>query len=114
MILMYEFVIKTVGVSDYNDLPNIRTAMNRGACFFVSGIDRGEKNLEITQATITLAHSLKLDVVAEGVETQEQRNILRSLGCEYGQRYVFSRPLDEQSVVTFLTEAREHEYAMKG
>lgn len=72
---------------------------------FVNGIERREKNLEITQTIINLAHSLKLDVVAEGVETQEQLDILRSLGCEYAQGYFFSRPLDEQAIVAFMTQS---------
>ncbi len=74
---------------------------------FISNIAHQEKNLEITQTIINLAHSLKLDVVAEGVETQEQLDILRSVGCEYGQGYLFSRPLDEQAAVAFLTEFNE-------
>ena len=72
---------------------------------FVNGIERREKNLEITQTIINLAHSLKLDVVAEGVETQEQLDILRSLDCEYAQGYFFSRPIDEQAIVAFLTQS---------
>ncbi len=72
---------------------------------FINGIEKREKNLEITQTIINLAHSLKLDVVAEGVETQEQLDILRSLGCEYAQGYFFSRPLDEQAVVAFMTQS---------
>ena len=71
---------------------------------FINGIEHRRKNLEIVQTIITLAHSLKLEVVAEGVETQEQLDILRALGCEYGQGYFFSRPLDEQSVVAFVTD----------
>ena len=72
---------------------------------FVNGIERREKNLEITQTIINLAHSLKLDVVAEGVETQEQLDILRSLDCEYAQGYFFSRPIDEQAIVAFMTQS---------
>lgn len=70
---------------------------------FINGIEHNEKNLDITRTIITLAHSLELDVIAEGVETQEQVEILRSLGCEYGQGYLFSPPLDEQAAVAFIT-----------
>lgn len=72
---------------------------------FINGIEQRQKNLEITQTIINLAHSLKLDVVAEGVETQEQLDLLRSLDCEYAQGYLFSRPLDEQAVVAFMTQS---------
>jgi EAL domain-containing protein (putative c-di-GMP-specific phosphodiesterase class I) len=74
---------------------------------FINEIAHQKKNLEITQTIINLAHSLKLDVVAEGVETQAQLEILRSLGCEYGQGYLFSRPLDEQAVVALMKQFAE-------
>lgn len=69
---------------------------------FINGIEQQEKNLDITRTIITLAHSLELDVIAEGVETQEQLEILRALGCEYGQGYLFSPPLEGQAVVNFI------------
>lgn len=72
---------------------------------FIKNIESNEKNLEITQAIINLAHSLKLDVVAEGVETQEQLDILRLLGCEYGQGYLFSRPIEEQAAADFILDS---------
>lgn len=61
---------------------------------FVSGIGVSEGNLEIIQAIVTLAHQLGMNVITEGVETQEQLSELRKLKCEYGQGYFFSRPLD--------------------
>lgn len=61
---------------------------------FVSGIGVSEGNLEIIQAIVTLAHQLGMDVITEGVETLEQLLELRKLKCEYGQGYLFSRPLD--------------------
>jgi EAL domain-containing protein (putative c-di-GMP-specific phosphodiesterase class I) len=42
---------------------------------------------------INLAHSLQLNVVAEGVETEEQSNIVRSLGCDQAQGYLYGRPI---------------------
>lgn len=42
---------------------------------------------------IIMAHALGLAVVAEGVETPEQRRLLHDLGCDYGQGYLWSRPL---------------------
>jgi diguanylate cyclase (GGDEF)-like protein len=71
---------------------------------FISGIEQQEKNLDITRTIITLAHSLELDAIAEGVETQEQLDILRALGCEYGQGYFFSPPLAGEAVVNFIAE----------
>lgn len=50
-------------------------------------------NIAIVRTIIMLAHALGMDVIAEGVETAEQLTMLRSLGCEYGQGYFFSKPL---------------------
>lgn len=47
-------------------------------------------------AIITLAHAMKLKVVAEGVETEEQAQLLRSLGCDEMQGFLFSRAVPEQ------------------
>lgn len=69
---------------------------------FISGIDSNRKNFSLAKTIITLAHSLGLDVIAEGIETPQQRDLLRSLDCEYGQGYLFSRPLDGQGVIEFM------------
>jgi diguanylate cyclase (GGDEF)-like protein/PAS domain S-box-containing protein len=60
---------------------------------FVSGLDRGDSGLAIVRAIIGLAHSLRMRVVAEGVETAPQRRILEELGCGFGQGYHFAKPL---------------------
>jgi diguanylate cyclase (GGDEF)-like protein len=60
------------------------------------------KNLDIIKTIINLAHSLELDVIAEGVETQEQLLVLQNLNCEYGQGYLFSKPLEETKVVKLI------------
>jgi EAL domain-containing protein (putative c-di-GMP-specific phosphodiesterase class I) len=49
---------------------------------------------KIVRAIVTLAHNLGLDVTAEGIETPEQLAELRKLGCESGQGYFFSKPVD--------------------
>ena len=61
---------------------------------FVETIDTKGTESEIIQAVIQLAHSLNIDVVAEGVETLEQARYLQGLGCEYAQGYLFAKPLD--------------------
>lgn len=72
---------------------------------FVSNMNSDAENFEIVRTVITLAHTLSMEVVAEGVETPEQSSQLRDLGCEYGQGYLFSRPLDEATASTFLADA---------
>lgn len=60
---------------------------------FVSSMEDGSENGEIVRTVIALAKTLRLDVVAEGIETIHQLHQLRILGCEYGQGYLFSRPV---------------------
>jgi diguanylate cyclase (GGDEF)-like protein/PAS domain S-box-containing protein len=60
---------------------------------FVRELDAGSADATIVQAVVAMARSLRLDVVAEGVETVEQLEQLRRLGCPRAQGYLFSRPL---------------------
>jgi diguanylate cyclase (GGDEF)-like protein/PAS domain S-box-containing protein len=64
------------------------------------GATRG--NDEIVKAIISLAHTLNLTVVAEGIETLDQQRYLYASGCHGGQGYYFSRPLPAQSIVEFI------------
>jgi len=58
------------------------------------------------RAVVTLAHGLRIDVVAEGVETAEQLAALRALNCRYGQGYFFSRPLDAAAALLLEAQPR--------
>jgi diguanylate cyclase (GGDEF)-like protein len=62
---------------------------------FVDGLGSGQD--QIVQTIISLAHGLGMDVTAEGVETAEQLARLKALGCEMGQGYLFSRPVDQEA-----------------
>jgi diguanylate cyclase (GGDEF)-like protein len=75
---------------------------------FVDPIDEDNDEREIVQAIVTLAHSLNMKVIAEGVETAIHVEQLRNLGCEYGQGYYFSRPLTAQAATALLGE--EHHW----
>jgi EAL domain-containing protein (putative c-di-GMP-specific phosphodiesterase class I) len=67
-------------------------------------VDLGHRQeaFEIVSTIVTLAHNLKMQVVAEGVETEEHVTILRSLGCEYAQGFYFSKPVDGATVTDLL------------
>lgn len=69
---------------------------------FVETIDTSGTESEIIQAVVQLAHSLNIDVVAEGVETVEQANRLNTLGCEYAQGFLFAKPMEPADVETVL------------
>jgi diguanylate cyclase (GGDEF)-like protein/PAS domain S-box-containing protein len=69
---------------------------------FVRGIPSSRDDCAIVEAIIAMAHSLELKVVAEGVETQEQSEFLRELGCDQIQGYVFSKPVPSAEIVGLL------------
>ncbi|MEG3959776.1 EAL domain-containing protein [Microcoleus sp. herbarium2] len=72
---------------------------------FVCCLEEGGKNVTLLEAILNLASSLELEAIAEGVETQDQLIILRSLGCNSYQGYFFSRPLEEEGAVAMLSAA---------
>lgn len=59
---------------------------------------------EIVRATISLAHNLKLQVVAEGIETQAQFDRLKEYGCDFGQGYLMSKPLSRDNATAYLLD----------
>ncbi len=74
---------------------------------FVKDIVTNPDDRAITQAIISMAHSLKLEVVAEGVEEEPQLEILKSQGCDILQGYLFSKPLPAADVTKILEETAE-------
>jgi diguanylate cyclase (GGDEF)-like protein/PAS domain S-box-containing protein len=69
---------------------------------FVGRLGTDEDSEEIVRAIVTLAHNLGMEIVAEGVETADHCNQLRSLNAEYGQGYFFAKPLTAKDVASFL------------
>ncbi|BEV72732.1 EAL domain-containing protein [Paludibacterium sp. THUN1379] len=65
---------------------------------FIDHIDTSEKDAAITASIIQLAHNLRLKVVAEGVETIAQLNLLRQLGCDYVQGFLCARPMTPEQL----------------
>jgi len=63
---------------------------------FVTDMTAGPGGLSLVSTIISLAHSMKLKVVAEGVETEEQSRLLRLLRCDEMQGFLFSRPVPAQ------------------
>ncbi len=71
---------------------------------FVSTMEEGSENGEIVRTVIALAKALRLSVIAEGIESIHQFHQLRILGCEFGQGYLFSRPLPEKEATHLLED----------
>jgi diguanylate cyclase (GGDEF)-like protein/PAS domain S-box-containing protein len=73
---------------------------------FVMRMADNNENIEIVRTIMMLAQNLGMDVVAEGVETREQLALLRKLGCEYGQGFLFSKPADADGAEQIVAETR--------
>jgi diguanylate cyclase (GGDEF)-like protein len=65
---------------------------------FIGRIGEAAENIEIVRTIVSLAENMGMQVVAEGVETLSQLSQLRRLNCQYGQGYLFSRPVDAASI----------------
>ncbi|MGM0563199.1 MAG: bifunctional diguanylate cyclase/phosphodiesterase [Pseudomonadota bacterium] len=74
---------------------------------FVQDMQRDQASLDIIRAIIDLAYNLKMQVIAEGVETAKQYKLLKRLGCHYAQGYYMSRPLPEDYALEFMQKPLE-------
>ncbi len=70
---------------------------------FIRDITKDESDAQIVETIILMAHNLGISVVAEGVETKEQLDLLNSFGCELVQGYYYSRPLPLEEVIAYLS-----------
>ncbi len=73
---------------------------------FVSRMDADPETHEIVRIIVMLAHGLRLKVVAEGVETQAQADMLKDIGCELAQGYLYSRPVAAEAIEQLLRDNR--------
>jgi EAL domain-containing protein (putative c-di-GMP-specific phosphodiesterase class I) len=78
---------------------------------FVKEVTTSANDAAISTSIIALAHTMNLMVVAEGIETQEQRDFLLEKGCEVGQGYFFGRPLPAREATALLAASG---HPMKG
>ncbi len=74
---------------------------------FVRTQTRNNAQWSVVKAMLDLAHALQLRVVVEGLETEFQREELTAFGCEYGQGYLFSKPLTEEDAAALIVEPPE-------
>ncbi len=69
---------------------------------FIEGMSCDEESWEIVRTIITLAKTLGMETISEGIETAEQLTQLKNLGCQFGQGYLFAEPLDVQEIELML------------
>ena len=71
---------------------------------FVPRILTDSNTREIVDTVVKLAQKLGMKVIAEGVETVAQLSELQALGCEFGQGYLFSKPLDKDALMAMISD----------
>ena len=76
---------------------------------FISKLVHDDKSTTIAKAIVSLGKSLGVNVIAEGVETRDQFEYLRSLDCPYGQGHYFSSSLDAETIAVLFANRQEHE-----
>jgi diguanylate cyclase (GGDEF)-like protein/PAS domain S-box-containing protein len=73
---------------------------------FVQNLEAESDDMALCQAIIVMAHKLNLKVIAEGIETQEQLNLLKASGCDFGQGYFLSKPLTADRFEQFIANKK--------
>lgn len=72
--------------------------------FFIRDILTSQQDASIVRAIIAMAHSMDMKVIAEGIEEKEQFDLLRQMGCDFGQGYLFSRPVSGDTLSGLIKE----------
>ena len=98
-IFMDDFGTGYSGLSQVAHLPLDALKIDRA---FIAGMSKATEHMAIVSAIINLARALGIKVVAEGVETEEQVERLRSLGCDEAQGYLFGRPCPADEIAKRL------------
>jgi diguanylate cyclase (GGDEF)-like protein len=80
---------------------------------FISRMNQADENLQIVRTIVTLAGNLGMQVIAEGVETEDQLNQLKLLKCQYAQGYLFSKPLDCVGADLFILNRADASVALE-
>jgi EAL domain-containing protein (putative c-di-GMP-specific phosphodiesterase class I) len=71
---------------------------------FIQDVQQNPQSLEIIKTIIALAQGLKLNMIAEGVETEGQRQLLQELGCKSGQGYLWWEPLTQEDADQIMAD----------
>ena len=90
------------GVSSLNRFKDINVDIIKIDRIFLNGLLKDKKGIIIMESIITLAKSLQLKIVAEGVETKEQAQFLSELNCDIAQGYYFAKPMDSKKFIDLI------------
>ena len=86
-------------LSYLRDLPMSVVKMDKS---FVDGIADSNQRLALAEGIVQIARTLQLDVVAEGIESEVQRDLLIAMGCQFGQGYLLAMPMAAQQAETLV------------
>lgn len=94
------------GFSSLNVLKDISFDIMKLDMKFMSSITQNNRAGIILSSIVKMAQWLDMPIIAEGVETKEQSNFLRSIGCDYIQGYLYSKPLPEEELYRMLSDGK--------
>jgi EAL domain-containing protein (putative c-di-GMP-specific phosphodiesterase class I) len=94
-----------VGYSSLDHLRNLPADVLKIDRSFVRGISPNSPDTALIAAALALGRALDLEVVAEGIETEQQASALRALGCPIGQGFLFAHPLPPEELDVLLEAA---------
>jgi predicted signal transduction protein with EAL and GGDEF domain len=102
-IALDDFGTGYASLAHLHDYPIERIKVDRS---FVSGLGQKAESPVVVKSIVDLGHSLGLKVMAEGIETRDQLDFLKAVGCELGQGYLFARPMQANAVADYLRRAQ--------
>ena len=109
-LMMDDFGIGFSSINSLKHLPFSTLKIDRS---LILDIDTNPDASAIVKSIIDMAHSLKIKVIAEGVETQEQLELLRSYRCDYIQGYLLYRPMKAEEITNVLIQKNKYRSDMK-
>lgn len=98
-ISMDDFGTGFSSLSMLSQLPLDQLKVDRS---FINGIPQRSQDQELVSTMVLMGHNLGLSVIAEGIETDDQRDYLKQIGCDQGQGYLFNRPLHAEDISKLL------------
>jgi EAL domain-containing protein (putative c-di-GMP-specific phosphodiesterase class I) len=94
------------GYSSLSYLANYPISRVKIARELISGVDTDSRSAAVVRAAIRLAHELAIEIIAEGIETEGQAKFLLSAGCEHGQGFYFSEPVNAERATELLRSGK--------
>lgn len=104
-LMMDDFGIGFSSINSLKHLPFSTLKIDRS---LISDIDTNPDASAIVKSIIDMAHTLKIKVIAEGVETPGQLELLRSYNCDYAQGYLFYCPMKAEEITSLLRQSKKY------